>query len=311
MKNKIDVSTFSRAEWLQLRRSGVGTSEVAAILNADPYKSAVDLYLSKINGEEIADSHLMRYGRDIEPIIASWFSEDTGFEVVNDSFMIYDDVEPRLFTNLDRKIHFEGNYYPLELKSTSENLWKIRQEETNADEDQPQPFLNHFIQVQGQLACTNSDWAFIAYEISGYYGKELKYIKIERNEKVINTIREAVRNFWNQIETKTPPKPESKIDLEKLIVPAKGKEIEATESVLNWVTDLKRLNDKKKEIDSKIEELKTTIALYMDDAEALTHNGVKLISYKQTERAGYEVKPTIYRALKPNYNKIDAEEFAV
>lgn len=308
MSKVIDLTNISREEWLKLRLNGIGASESAALLGCDPYKTAVDLYLNKTTGKSIEDNHTMRYGRDIEPIIAKWFSEDTGFEVIEDNTMRFDTVEPLFFANLDRLINFEGKQYPLELKSTTENLWKIRQEEANADEENPVPFLSHFIQVQHQLAVFGADWAYIAYEISGYYGKKLVYIKIDRNEAVIHKIRETVKNFWeNNVLKLTPPKAESREDLEKYLIPEAGKKVEATENILRMIQDLKLLHEEKKMFEDRIKQIQTELAFFMDNAEILTHNGTALVTYKTVERKGYEVKPTSFRMMKTNYSKINAE----
>ena len=47
--------TTNRAEWLKARRSGIGGSDVAAILGLNRYKSALDIYNDKISTEEPKD----------------------------------------------------------------------------------------------------------------------------------------------------------------------------------------------------------------------------------------------------------------
>ena len=44
--------TQNRIDWLKARRSGIGGSDVAAILDLNRYKSALDIYNDKISTEE-------------------------------------------------------------------------------------------------------------------------------------------------------------------------------------------------------------------------------------------------------------------
>ena len=67
-----------RAEFQQERQSGIGSSDMPAILGISPFRSAVDVYLEKI-GERPASpvSPAMRVGLKLEPVIASEYEELT------------------------------------------------------------------------------------------------------------------------------------------------------------------------------------------------------------------------------------------
>lgn len=60
---------------------------------------------------------------------------------------------------------------------------------------------NYIYQVQWQIACTESDYAYFA-SYHPDYPKELrlKWVKVERDEKVIKSLEEAVRQFDIEIE---------------------------------------------------------------------------------------------------------------
>lgn len=61
-----------RGSWLEWRRSGLGGSDVAAILGLSPWASAWDVWRSKRNTPEEKTSKAMERGRRLEDAIAEW-----------------------------------------------------------------------------------------------------------------------------------------------------------------------------------------------------------------------------------------------
>ena len=54
-----------RAAWLAERRSGIGGSDIAAILGLSPWKTAVDVWLDKTGQREddtVGDAEAVRWG---------------------------------------------------------------------------------------------------------------------------------------------------------------------------------------------------------------------------------------------------------
>jgi len=72
--------TLTREEWLEQRRSGVGGSDVAAILGVDPFgKTAADVFDEKVgNGVEVEQTLPMKRGNVLEPIAVQQYVEETG-----------------------------------------------------------------------------------------------------------------------------------------------------------------------------------------------------------------------------------------
>ncbi len=65
--------------WLAQRRTGLGGSEVAAVLGVHPYHSPWQVWLDKTGrGRDTRDKRAMRRGRYFEPALAQWFADETG-----------------------------------------------------------------------------------------------------------------------------------------------------------------------------------------------------------------------------------------
>jgi putative phage-type endonuclease len=45
----VDTRTIERAEWLEVRKTGIGGSDAAAAVGLSPYKSPLELWLEKTN----------------------------------------------------------------------------------------------------------------------------------------------------------------------------------------------------------------------------------------------------------------------
>jgi putative phage-type endonuclease len=65
-------------EQLELRRSGIGGSDIAAILGLSPYATPLDVFRSKVENYVQSDSWAFRRGRLLEPVVAQIYAEETG-----------------------------------------------------------------------------------------------------------------------------------------------------------------------------------------------------------------------------------------
>lgn len=66
-------------DWLKLRQSGIGGSEVASILGLNPYMNNQELWSYKVGlaqREDISDKPYVKYGHDAEPHLRNLFALD-------------------------------------------------------------------------------------------------------------------------------------------------------------------------------------------------------------------------------------------
>jgi len=68
----------TRQAWLDARRSGIGGSDVAAVLGLHPSRTPLDVWASKLHAVEDDDNPAMRIGRLLEPAVMQAFTEQTG-----------------------------------------------------------------------------------------------------------------------------------------------------------------------------------------------------------------------------------------
>jgi len=72
-----------REAFLAARQTGIGGSDIGAILGLNPFKSAVDVFLDKITPHPVDTSTEWTYwGHAVEPVILRRFSEDHGVDII-------------------------------------------------------------------------------------------------------------------------------------------------------------------------------------------------------------------------------------
>lgn len=176
-----------REEWLKLRKQGIGGSDAGAICGLNPYTSAMDVYFSKTqeNPEvESYDNEAMKQGRDLEEYVAKRFVEEAGLKVRRSNAMYVHEKFPFMIADVDRLL--VGQNVGLECKTASPytaDKWK--------DGQIPAHYL---AQCYHYMAVLGADAWYIAVVI---YGREFKFVRIERDEEVIQNLISIEERFWN------------------------------------------------------------------------------------------------------------------
>ena len=203
-KRLINTKSLSREDWLQFRKQGIGSSDAAAACGIHPYLSMLELWMIKTGRMESSiDQSIEGYsplywGNTLEPMVAKYYQEHTGNKVrrVNAILQHPDPDKAFMLANLDYAITGCTEAQILECKTAGEHgakLWK---------HGVP---LYVTCQVQHQLAVTGKQAAHICVLLCGH---EAKIYKVERDERLIESIIEHERLFWQYVETDTPPTPD-------------------------------------------------------------------------------------------------------
>ena len=198
----VSTTNLDREQWLTVRKGGIGSSDAAAAVGLNPYKSQLALWLEK-TGRDAAmpqvdandDSTPVFWGTILEPIVATQYTKRTGLKVrkVN-AVLQHSDPDLRwMMANLDREVVGSAEVQILECKTAGINgarLWK----------DGVPEYVQ--LQVMHQLAVTGKQAADVAVLIGG---QDLEIHRIERDEKMIANLIELERRFWQYVIDDIPP----------------------------------------------------------------------------------------------------------
>ncbi|MEJ6552938.1 YqaJ viral recombinase family protein [Psychrobacter pacificensis] len=203
-KRLINTKNLSHDKWLEVRKQGIGSSDAAAACGIHPFLSMLELWMIKTgrmasNIDEGAEGYAPLYwGNTLEPMVARYYQKHTGNKVrrVNAVLQHPDPDNHFMLANLDYSVVGSDEVQILECKTTGEHgakLWK---------HGVP---LYVTCQVQHQLAVTGKTAAHICVLLCGH---EAKIYKVERDERLIESIMEHERLFWQYVSTDTPPTPD-------------------------------------------------------------------------------------------------------
>ncbi len=191
------TSKENQEEWLRIRKGYLTGSDVGAVCGMNPYKSAMQVYLDKINPEiAVMDNEAMRLGRDLEDYVARRFMEETGKKVRKTNAMYIHDQYSFMMANIDRLV--TGERAGLECKTASPyqaERWK--------DGKIPEWY---YLQCQHYMKVLEMDGWYLAVLI---YGKGFQYTYIPRDEEMLDNLVAVEQDFWeNHVQAKAMPSPD-------------------------------------------------------------------------------------------------------
>ena len=198
----IKTKELPRDDWLAVRKQGIGSSDAAAAVGLNPYKSQLELWLEKTGRDGLLpkidplDEESPAYwGNILEHIVAAHYTKRSGNRVrrINAVLQHPDPKLHWMLANIDREVIGAPDVQILECKTAGINgarLWK---------EGVPEYVQ---LQVMHQLAVTGKAAADVAVLLGGQH---LEIHRIHRDEALIARLIQLEAAFWRYVETDTPP----------------------------------------------------------------------------------------------------------
>jgi putative phage-type endonuclease len=279
---------MTEEEWRARRLAGLGGSEMSAILEENPYDSALAVYYYKLQlipPKEETES--MYWGKTLETVVAEEFARRSGLSIFEPKVMLKHPLYDFMIGNVDRLVHDpELGFGVLECKTAH----AMKQSEWEGNRVP----VHYYIQVQHYLAVSGLDFAYIACLIGG---QVFRYTVILRDEDMISRILEAGTNFWyNNILEQCPPDV-SHLDADVLgkLYPwhKDGEFITMQENDIHLWDGLIEANQANIATSQKLELAKNRIKEYMGENEALFLNGEKVVTWKADKRGVKSFKPKL------------------
>jgi len=200
--NAIKTSNLSRDEWLELRQSGIGGSDIAAILGVSPYATAYDVYQSKTQPVSEDSNEFAYWGTVLEDVVAREFAKRSGLKVQNVNFMMRHPVHTFAVANIDRAVvnrDVSGNVRFKDGKLTTDQIVEIKTASEYVgknwgDEDSDEVPDQYQCQAQWYMGVTDTQVCHMAVLIGG---NKYRQYRIERNQELIDVLFETAHDFWH------------------------------------------------------------------------------------------------------------------
>lgn len=191
-----------RPAWLRARRTGIGASEIAAILGESRWGDAGSIYARKVAPVEDDEAReWQEWGLRLEPVILEAYSSPryTGRRTRRDGRLLRSREYPWALCTLDAwaDVDVDGDglvdwiEIPLELKT---DRWGREWDDG--------PPVEYMLQLQHQMLVTGARRASIAVLVGG---SQLAWCDAARDEATIARVIRAGERFWASVEAREMP----------------------------------------------------------------------------------------------------------
>lgn len=301
---EVVVDSIERDAWLKARQSGIGASEMPAVMGESTWMSALELYAKKTSDPGTWDDDDLSaskpwiwVGQRIEGFCASLFTEMTGRETRRCGQLLRSKKYPWALATLDCEFLDRcGEWIPLEIKNVSgfkSSDW------TDGPPEQ------YRIQMHQQMLVTGAQKSAIFALIGGNHPV---WSYVHRDDALIERIVSHGERFWGLVESGTPPEPDGSQSASKAIsamYPDHTSDcVHLGGEHVSIADEIESLKSKEKECRSRIRELEQRVRLDIGRASiAVLPDGrswsVSTVSRKETTiKASSYTKMTLKKARK-------------
>ena len=287
--NAVKTSNLSRQDWLALRQSGIGGSDIAAIIGVSPYATAYDVYQSKTQPVNEDSNEFAYWGTVLEDIVAREFSKRSGLKIQNVNYLMRHPTHRFAIANIDRAVvnrDIAGNVRYKDGKLTTDQIVEIKTASEYVgknwgDEDSDEVPDQYQCQAQWYIGVTGVDVCHMAVLIGG---NKYRQYRIERNDDLIDVLFEAAHDFWHNnvlagIEPDATTLQNAK-DKYPRHNPDTTLDVEPDSETAKVFEHYESLKAQEKEIKASLELAQTDLICQIQDNEALAIDGEVVATYK-------------------------------
>lgn len=272
-----------RTAWHEARRTGIGSSESAAILGVSPWATAIDVWRSKV--EEPADekpSRAMQAGTELERLALAWASEELGQTV----------------TPHDQSVTLEHPQHPV-IRATPDGYaadgWIVEAKVTGDPPWESVP-VHYLVQVQHQLAVTGAPGAYVAQVSRGRL--DVTMHRVERHEGLIARLERELPSWWaRHIIGGEPPAPQTAREVVMLHPQPEGV-IRLGADAVELVDERNRIAAEIKALEARRREITDALARTIGVAELAVLPDGRAVTYRATAANEYTVRREASRAMR-------------
>lgn len=305
---RIAITPESHEQWLAMRAQDLTSTDVAALFDCSPYQSHFELWHRKRHAMvvELEDNERLKWGRRLEPAIATGLAEDHGLRDVHPMKDYWRIPELRLGSSFDYAVGDDGLIEAKNVDALAfKEGWLVEGDEVEAP-----PHIE--LQAQHQLLVSGRKWCAIGALVGGNRGR---LNRREPDLRTMNAIVAKASQFWASIERNEPPPPELPRDTEfisYLYRQSNGVELDTRElddlrDRIRGLAEAYRFNQQleKQHKDAK-EAIKGEILMLVKEVDKVIGDGFTISM--RTVQGGREVKYVTepYRGFRVNWKKENA-----
>jgi putative phage-type endonuclease len=280
----ITPADIPEEQWHALRRTGLGGSDVAALLGLNRYTSARELYLEK--RDELPElprpdalERAAEWGHLHEPLMATRFTRKTGLRTRRIG-MIRSADRPWMLANLDRQ-NLRCPLGPCGLEIKNRSAWKEAEWGPSGDPDGVPDI--EALQTHHYMLVTGYRHFHVGVLING---NDDRFYVVRWDPQIGEDLAAMEEAFWKRVETgDAPPLEGSDAEAELLCALWAGTEGREIALAPGEVTDLlerrKRLKGEIKATEGALTHVDNQLREMLGDAEVAAWEGRPLFTWKR------------------------------
>lgn len=292
---------LTRDEWLEVRKQGLGGSDIASVLGASPWKSPLQLYLEKTGEieDEFKETEAIRWGQRLEQPIADEFSETTGIVTFQpEPITIYRSHDLACAQASPDRLGGSPDAVDswVEIKSVGAH----RKDEWIDEETNRYVVPGHYLaQAHWEIAVSGLPRAHVACLLGG---QRLIHVVVESDPLFEADLLQRAADFWARIETRKAPPADgsdstSNVLRRRFAQSEPGSSVELGPELAHLVMELRHAKAESKEAGLYERSIENRIKTLLKSNEVGLAGGRELITWKTSYRKGYSVEPGNVRRL--------------
>lgn len=251
------------------RQKHIGSSDMAAILGVDPWRSSYDVWLDKTGQlPAIEENSAMYAGTRFESGVLEFAEHEFG-KLTRNQYRSRPEIH--LGANIDAVVN--DTNMPVECK-TAGLFYRLPDGWGDAGTDQVPD--HHVIQAHVHMMCMNGSEPPMCHLAAFLGGRGFVSYAIPRNADICDVIETEAVKFWEHVESHTPPQTIPHLDVVKRTKRVPAKTIDLGGDVFAAWVDAKELaKDAKKASD----DAQATLIAKLGDAEVGAIDGVGTVTF--------------------------------
>lgn len=305
------MTSQPRIDWLKGRQSGIGGSEIAAIVGLNQYRTPTQVWESKVNPVQDEETSQPAYwGTVLEDVVAKEYALRTGNKVQRLTKQMRHPDFDFAIANIDRAVinpTISGNVRWKDGKLTTDRILECKTAngfmakqwgEVGSDQV-PDSYL---IQCQWYMGVTGASICDLAVLIGG---QDFRIYTILRDDDLINDLLIQGAAFWELVQSRTEPDPVNYPEaVKKWSKSDPLLSVQADDLLIDDLEQIQSIKAQVKELEAQEDVLKARVLISLESAETLLYQGVKVATCKTQTRTSFDAKtfekdhPELYAQYK-------------
>ena len=280
--NPQPTMSTERETFLAERRSGIGASDLGAILGLDPYRTPARVWHEKVHGDQQEPTPAMWWGTLLEPIILERYSQRMrapAFKPHPNCFRRdgWKLCHPDAFADL-----LDGSVRDVQIKTVaSGDGWGEPGSDLIPDHIHLQILWEMHV-LRAQAGIEIDEIGHVVPLIGPPTRDDLRIYEVRYDEELVGRAEEICARFWHDhVLTKRAPDPSTLAELNEVPADPEGKVVRATLADLHSMTEYEEADDAMRGAELRKQRAAFKIKVTLGDAVALVDEyGSPIITFK-------------------------------